>query len=236
MNRRRSNYRLPPQLGSRILFVTAHPDDESYAFAGLCLANAKRGGLNTLICLTDGERGRSHLQRLMTESELRRRRIRELKKACRVLKISHVVRCRVPDGGIAKGEKEIFKQVYKQFRQKHPDTVVCFGPDGVTGHRDHIRSGRIAQRAARRLGLPTLRSCLPVSSRALLRRWMKERQESPNYREGIRFVQPKYRISFSRRMKQRALACHRSQMDGPQQYTGYAPFAVQALSQSEYYV
>jgi hypothetical protein len=75
-----------------------------------------------------------------------------------------------------------------------------------------------------------------LSEKKHLQQWLHSRVGSRHYVASEHTLAPQYGIRFSPLAKQRALQCHRSQMDGPKQYTGYAPFSVKALEHFEYYV
>jgi LmbE family N-acetylglucosaminyl deacetylase len=56
-----------------------------------------------------------------------------------------------PDGSLADFAAELVDRLVPIFREERPDVVISFGPDGVTGHPDHIAAGRAAEEAFHRL-------------------------------------------------------------------------------------
>ncbi len=58
---------------------------------------------------------------------------------------------RYPDGGVADAPfDELVERIAAILREERPDVVITFGPEGVTGHADHITAGRAATEAFRR--------------------------------------------------------------------------------------
>ena len=53
----------------RLLCVTAHPDDECFAFGGALALAAERGAETSVLCLTDGQAG-THRPADTTNAEL----------------------------------------------------------------------------------------------------------------------------------------------------------------------
>lgn len=121
-----------------ILSVWAHPDDETYLSAGI-MARAIRNGQG-VVCVhaTKGEAGsqdeeRWPLDRLAEIREL------ELAEALRVLGVTEHRWLGYPDGGcVDVPAEEATAQIAAIIEEVEPDTVLTFGPDGQTGHPDHI--------------------------------------------------------------------------------------------------
>ena len=142
-----------PFLGKRILVLTAHPDDEGIA-AGTMYANYRAGGETFLICATSGEKGKSHLKRHVTDAALKRIRRDELLRAARVLHIKKVFFLGLPDAGLRENAKKLFAKSSAVVKRVKPEQMLSFGPDGMSGHWDHITVGKVALRIARRLKIP----------------------------------------------------------------------------------
>jgi LmbE family N-acetylglucosaminyl deacetylase len=60
----------------------------------------------------------------------------------------------LPDGALADHDAEGVDLVDRLLDEVQPDTVLTFGPDGITYHPDHIAVGRWATEAWRRRGRP----------------------------------------------------------------------------------
>jgi LmbE family N-acetylglucosaminyl deacetylase len=120
-----------------ILAVWAHPDDESIVAGGL-LAPASDAG-SRIVCLTAtrGERGTTDPDR-WDGDRLARTRTRELAAAHAVLGIDAQIWLPYEDGRCADvSPGRGLAAVARVIADVQPDTIVTFGPDGVTGHPDH---------------------------------------------------------------------------------------------------
>lgn len=120
-----------------ILTVWAHPDDETYLAAGL-LAAARDAG-NRVVCLTAtrGERGTPDPRRWPPD-RLAQLRERELADALHVLGVREHAWLGVADGGCADvAVSDAVARLAPHVERVRPDTIVTFGPDGITGHPDH---------------------------------------------------------------------------------------------------
>jgi LmbE family N-acetylglucosaminyl deacetylase len=120
-----------------ILGVWAHPDDEAYLSAGL-MALARAGGQRVVIVsLTAGELGTD-------DPDLRGRRLASHRRAELAASLSHLGVeehhvLGLPDGGCAAlGDGPGAALVGQWIDEVRPDTVVTFGPEGLTGHPDHL--------------------------------------------------------------------------------------------------
>lgn len=135
-------------LGKRILWVTAHPDDESFLAAGTIAANAASGGRNVLFCATHGERGLAYVEEGFDRSRIKEVRKAELLAVVRHLGIGQLEMGHFPDGLLEDCVEELNDALARFVCDLDFDVIVSFGEDGVTGHRDHIAVGRVARRAA----------------------------------------------------------------------------------------
>jgi LmbE family N-acetylglucosaminyl deacetylase len=116
----------------RLVGVWAHPDDECYLVGGLMAALVARGQAVTSVSATAGEAGGG------PPAEVGRRRRRELAQALAVLGVDDHVVLGFADGGCAAVPvDEAVARLVTVLERTRPDTVVTFGPDGVTGHADH---------------------------------------------------------------------------------------------------
>lgn len=120
-----------------VLAVWAHPDDETLLAGGL-LAAARDAG-NRVICVTAtlGERGTADPLAWPPErlSQVRRH---ELAASLAVLGVTEHHLLGVPDGACAdQPSGPIVERLARLIAAARPDTIVTFGPDGLTGHEDH---------------------------------------------------------------------------------------------------
>jgi LmbE family N-acetylglucosaminyl deacetylase len=127
-----------PSLQRRLLGVWAHPDDECYLSAGLLARVTAAGGHVRLICATRGEYGTADPSEAGSEA-FGRRRSDELRSSLDVLGVHDVHVLGLPDGGCRDADPGVMaRTIADHVDDFDPDTVVTFGPDGITGHPDHI--------------------------------------------------------------------------------------------------
>ncbi len=124
------------QLGT-ILSFWAHPDDETFACAGIMATAVKNGQKVICVTATRGEEGVQDESRWPRE-QLAQIRSRELKDALKILGISAHFFLKYHDGLLDRVELEDgARQVRNFIRKYQPDTILTFGPEGWTGHPDH---------------------------------------------------------------------------------------------------
>ncbi len=224
-------------LGRKIVWLFAHPDDECYTAAGTIYENYRNGGENYLICATAGEQGASHLPQPRTPGQLRTIRKRELRDACRLLHVNRLYTYDFPDGRVLELIQPLYEQSLKTVKKIEPEIIISFGTDGITGHLDHITVGQVARQIARRLRLPIYNVTLPPRTAQLAHRWLHRRRLSPRYlHTRIKYRTPTLFVSIDRLVKEMALRCHRSQMDGQNAFTGFPEYAVREVLNYEYFV
>jgi len=130
-----------------LLGVWAHPDDETFLSSGLILAARERGDRVVLVTATRGEHGTDDPVRWPAD-RLGRLRERELEAALAVLGVDEHRWLGYTDGTCGQAtERLAARAVATVIEEVRPDTIVTFGPDGVTGHVDHRAVGRWATRA-----------------------------------------------------------------------------------------
>lgn len=135
------------QLGT-ILFVGAHPDDETY-LAGCVLAAAVQNG-QRIVCVT-ATRGESGVQdeSRWPKSQLAAIREKELEQALEVLGVREHHWLGYPDGGCNEQDTaEAVDKIKTIIEKVRPDSILTFGPDGLTGHSDHVSVGEWTLAAA----------------------------------------------------------------------------------------
>lgn len=125
--------------GRKLLVVTAHPDDESFAFGGTIARCADRGGEVTLLCLTRGELGwAGGAPRPSFIPELARIRTGELQQAATILGIATTKLLEFPDSRLHEVAPRALVDVIKDAVETcRPDVVLTFGEDGLYWHKDH---------------------------------------------------------------------------------------------------
>ena len=121
-----------------ILGVWAHPDDETFLTAGLMLL-ARRAG-NRVVCVTAtlGEHGTDQPDEWPPD-KLGALRAREHRDSLRVLGVEAPIVLGYVDGTCADVDVAAAgERLAAIIDDVRPDTVVTFGPEGMTGHPDHI--------------------------------------------------------------------------------------------------
>lgn len=120
-----------------LLGVWAHPDDEAYLSSGLMAEVRRAGGRVVVATATRGELGTDDPATWPPE-RLAPHRERELRESLAIIGVHEHRWLPHRDGELASiplatgaaGMVAILDQV-------RPDTIVTFGPDGMTGHDDH---------------------------------------------------------------------------------------------------
>ncbi|MFA6588350.1 MAG: PIG-L deacetylase family protein [Patescibacteria group bacterium] len=223
-------------LGKRILILTAHPDDESYAAAGSIYKNYQKGGQNFLICASFGENGKSHLKKPISKSHLKKMRLTELKKAGKILHMSKILVLGLPDGKIKKHIQKIYKQAVFLTKKIKPEAILSFGPDGISGHWDHIAIGQVSKKLSERLNLPLFTFAMSPTISKQANKFLTSRRKFGHYVENLKFQKPNLKIPINQSIKKRAIRQHLSQMDNQKTLTGFPAFAVKELLKAEYFI
>ena len=133
----------------RVACVFAHPDDETFGVGGSLALHAQHEIELTVILATSGEAGRIADASLATRETLASVREAEDIASWRALGLDPDVRfLRHPDGGLnATPRGELVAEVRGVLEDVAPEVVITFGPDGITGHDDHVAIGAIATEA-----------------------------------------------------------------------------------------
>lgn len=141
------------QLGT-ILGVWAHPDDETFTCGGLLAAAINNGQRVVCVTATKGEAGVQDESRWPAE-RLGEIRAHELQQAMTILGITEHSWLDYHDGDCDKTDKEkAVAQIREIINKVRPDTILTFGPDGLTGHPDHRAVSDWASKAAGQADYP----------------------------------------------------------------------------------
>ena len=133
----------------RVAVVFAHPDDDTYGCAASLALHAGDDLEVTAILTTSGEAGLIAEGSGATRETLGEVREREDRAAWNALGLEPDLHfLRYPDGAVDDIPREQLAATYLAILQPaRPDVVITFGPDGVTGHADHIAVGAAATAA-----------------------------------------------------------------------------------------
>jgi LmbE family N-acetylglucosaminyl deacetylase len=135
-----------------LLAVFAHPDDESFRPGGTLVLLARRGVRVHLLTATRGEAGACGDPPLCMPEELPAARERELRCACAALGVEPPRLLSYRDGHLGEADsEEIIAQVLGVVDEVRPQVMLSFGPDGLSGHPDHVTIGQCAAEAFRRV-------------------------------------------------------------------------------------
>jgi LmbE family N-acetylglucosaminyl deacetylase len=222
------------ELGT-VLGVWAHPDDEAYLSAALMATARDRGQRVVCVTATRGERGTSDPATWPPE-RLAAERTRELTRCLDVLGVVEHVWLDHPDGGCAAADADAeAERIAAIVDRVRPDTVVTFGPDGLTGHPDHRTVSAWATAAFHRAAPPGARLLHATLSPRRYGRWSALTEGLGVYQPGYPVLTPDERLAVDlhpdadlARRKFRALAAQRTQTAGliahlgPEVYTAWS--------------
>ena len=143
-------------LPQRLLGVWAHPDDEAYLSAGLMARVIEAGGQVTVLTATRGEKGTD--DPLKYDSDVFGAiRQKELQASLAELGVTDVRFLDLRDGECDFTDDEsVVRRLVDIIGDVEPDTIVTFGPDGITNHDDHKAVSRWTTEAWRRVATPDL--------------------------------------------------------------------------------
>jgi len=141
------------ELGT-ILGVWAHPDDEAYLTAGLMARAVRNGSRVVCVTATRGEGG-SMDEETWPSEKMGDVRTAELERCLAILGVNEHVWLDLPDVDMDTGLPEQgYMRVRDLVAEIQPDTILTFGPDGMTDHAAHKDISAWATRALREAGKP----------------------------------------------------------------------------------
>ena len=225
-----------------IMAVFAHPDDETFLVGGTLARYSRQGIKVNLLCLTQGEGGVTGEVFGESEPTLEQvawKRWQELRQACGVLGAQLLPCPAFPDGGLgAAGVAQLAQVIGRAFLTYRPDIVLTFGPDGLTGHPDHLMIHHATTLAFQQAALPNMSlfygSLADEVVAGLSTRLEGSLDELPLELTG----QPRANLTTAIDIrstsgyKWAALACHRTQQGG---FTSLTEQDRQLLSRQEFF-
>ena len=128
--------------------ITAHPDDECFAFGGALALAADRGIETSVICLTDGQAAKNR-GNAQSSADLGQMRRAEFFASCKVLGVTHPELLDYQDAQL---ELVPFSQaagrLVEKIRSFRPNVVLTFSGDGGPNtHPDHVMASFLATAA-----------------------------------------------------------------------------------------
>ncbi|NED98415.1 PIG-L family deacetylase [Phytoactinopolyspora alkaliphila] len=137
------------ELGT-VLGIWAHPDDEAYLSGALMAASVDDGRRVVCVTATKGEAGFPDDDG-RTADERRMLRVTECAASMEILGVAEHHWLGYSDGGCHLIDPAVpVAKLAALIDEIRPDTVLTFGPDGMTGHDDHMAVSRWATLAVRR--------------------------------------------------------------------------------------
>jgi LmbE family N-acetylglucosaminyl deacetylase len=120
-----------------ILSVWAHPDDETYLAGGVMAAAREAGNRVVCVTATSGERGTDD-PTTWPPARLGQVRRWEASAAMAVLGVDEHRVLGMSDGALDAADPVAIERIGALLDEVRPDTILTFGPDGITYHSDHI--------------------------------------------------------------------------------------------------
>jgi len=125
--------------------VFAHPDDETFRCGGTLALLARRGVRVQVLTATRGQAGSCGNPPICSRDALPTVREQELRCACAALGILPPILLDYQDGQLALADLQtIVGEIIAIASRPAPQVILTYGPDGVSGHPDHIAIGRFA--------------------------------------------------------------------------------------------
>ena len=191
-----------------LLAVFAHPDDETFRPGGTLALLARCGVKVQVLTLTHGEAGSCGKPALCSPDDLPGVRERELGSACAALGIQPPILWDYPDGHLAEAEPErMITAILAIVRQVKPQVLLSFGPDGLSGHSDHITVGEWIAKAFSRIEDVAALYTIAVPQSLAAQLGMKQVCPVPDHTIAITVD-----VSSTWEMKLAAMHCHATQI------------------------
>jgi N-acetylglucosamine malate deacetylase 2 len=129
-----------------LLFLLAHPGDETFIAGGMIARYAAVGVEIGVICATRGQRGKTG--DICSRDDLAHVREAEVRNAAQILGIQHLEILSYEDQMLASAPPdEIRCALVAALRRQRPQIAVTFDPNGMNLHPDHIAISRFASDA-----------------------------------------------------------------------------------------
>jgi LmbE family N-acetylglucosaminyl deacetylase len=204
-----------------ILGVWAHPDDETYLSAGLMADAARRGSRVYCVTATRGEGGSMDEER-WPPAAMGEVREKELLRSFEILGVTEHEFLGLPDIDMDTPLPESgAARVRELMADVRPNTVLTFGPDGMTGHVAHMSASRWATDAFRSSAPPGARLFYAAYTQEWADEFVPEMNKFDVFRPGTPPVVARAELAISfvlppelLELKLRAIEEHVSQVEG----------------------
>ena len=192
----------------KVLVITPHPDDADFWCSGTIAKWLGDGATVRYVLCTDGGKGTTDPN--ISSADLSKLREQEQADAVEALGVQELVLLHHPDGSL-EDDDELRRELVRQIRQVQPDVVLCPEPyrKNLAWHRDHRIAGQVALDAV----FPCARDHLHFVE--LWRDEGLEPHKTPTMLFwGTENADTTIDITESMDAKIKAVAAHKSQMDG----------------------
>jgi LmbE family N-acetylglucosaminyl deacetylase len=204
-----------------VLGIWAHPDDETYLSAGIMAREVRAGARVVCVTATRGEGGSMDEER-WPPATMAQVREAELLRSFEVLGLTEHRFLGLPDVDMDTPLPESgAADIAAVMAEVRPDTVLTFGPDGMTGHRAHQDVSRWTAEAFDASAPPGARLHYATTSPAWHREFVPHLNRFDVYRPGTPPVTPLEDMSVHVQLeppllelKLRAIEEHASQVEG----------------------
>lgn len=171
---------MPTSESATVLFLHAHPDDETLLTGGTIAKLAKEGIRVVVITATDGAAGLASNDAVAGQ-DLSNVRSEELELATKILGVDKVIALGYADSGLdGQGSSsmdgatvdgatpfvqvplaDVTERVASLVAEIGPDVIVGYDPSGGYGHPDHVRVSELGRAVAQRTGVKLYEASLP---------------------------------------------------------------------------
>jgi LmbE family N-acetylglucosaminyl deacetylase len=205
-----------------ILGVWAHPDDDIYLSAGLMAVAAAAGERVVDLTATRGEGGSMDEER-WPPARMAEVRTEEMRRS---LEILGVAEHRFLDGPVDVDMQTPLDpsggpQVIEIMREVRPDTVLTFGPDGMTGHEGHRSVSAWVSDAFEQAAKPGARLYHATATPEWAEAWLPRLEPFDIFLPGTPPITPRDQLAIDYMLpdevldlKFRAIQAHESQVEG----------------------
>jgi N-acetylglucosamine malate deacetylase 2 len=193
---------------NRLLAVFAHPDDETFRPGGTLALLARYGVQVQVLTATRGQAGSRGHPPLCSPEDLPVVRERELRCACTALGILPPILLDYQDGHLTEVDpNEVIEQIIRVAETVRPQVLLTFGPDGLSGHPDHILIGQLVKNVFDRMTQVVALYTVAVPQSLVVRLGMPQIRAVPD--ESITLTVD---VSAAWDAKLAAVRCHRTQL------------------------
>ncbi|HEX9712511.1 MAG TPA: PIG-L family deacetylase [Actinomycetota bacterium] len=223
-----------------VLGVWAHPDDETYLSAALMASCVDAGRRVVCVTATRGEGGSQDPERWPPE-QMAEIRQAELERCMAVLGVTDHRWLDYVDGTCHTiPDDEGTARIRSIIEEVRPDTVLTFGPEGMTGHEDHKAVHRWTTAAFEQVAAPAARLFYATITPEWAERYVPLLEPHNVYLPGTPIPTPRAELGICHEFdgalldrKISAILEHASQVEGL--YAAFGADAWRAAMSGEYY-